>query len=80
LAFADRDTLARYLLGELSLEDCQRLENEYLRDDKVWETLITVENDLIDSYAQGGLSEQRRREFEQHYLDWKWPNCSWTVK
>lgn len=69
MAFADKDTLARYLLGELSLEDCERLENEYLGDDKVWETLTTVENDLIDSYAQGGLSEQQRRAFEQHYLD-----------
>jgi hypothetical protein len=51
------------------LEDRQRLESEYLADDTVWETLITVENDLIDSYVRGGLSEPQRREVEQHYLD-----------
>jgi hypothetical protein len=69
LAFADKDTLTRYLLGELSSEDRRRLENDSLADAKVWENLTTVENDLIDSYARGELSEQQRREFEQHYLD-----------
>lgn len=69
MAFTDKDTLARYLLGELCQEDRQRLENEYLADDKVWENLTTVENDLIDSYVRGDLSEQQRGEFEQHYLD-----------
>ena len=69
MAFTDKDTLAQYLLGELYQEDRQRLENEYLADDKVWENLTTVENDLIDSYVRGDLSERQCREFEQHYLD-----------
>ena len=69
LTFANKELLARYLLGELSAEDRQRLEKEYLADDEVWETLTAVENDLIDSYVRGDLSEEQRRQFEQHFLD-----------
>lgn len=69
LTFANKELLARYLLGELSAEDRQRLEREYLVDDEVWENLTAVENDLIDSYARGDLSEEQRRQFEQHFLD-----------
>jgi anti-sigma factor RsiW len=69
LAFADKDTLTRYVLGDLSPEDRQRLEEEYLADDAVWEQLGTVENDLIDSYVRGDLPEQHREQLEQHFLD-----------
>jgi polyhydroxyalkanoate synthesis regulator phasin len=69
LTFANKELLARYLLGELSAEDRQRLEKEYLADDEVWETLTAVEDDLIDSYVRGDLSEEQTRNFEQHFLD-----------
>lgn len=69
MTFANKELLARYLLGEISAEDRQRLEKECLADDEVWENLTAVENDLIDSYVRGELSEEQRRQFEQHFLD-----------
>jgi hypothetical protein len=69
LTFANKELLARYLLGELSAGDRQRLEKEFLADDEVWETLSAVENDLIDSYVRGDLPEEKKWQFEQHFLD-----------
>jgi anti-sigma factor RsiW len=69
LSLVDKETLTRYLLGELSPEDRGRLEKEYLANDELWESLTSAENDLIDSYVRGALPERERTQFEQHFLD-----------
>jgi len=65
----DKDRLVRYLLGDLAEADHQRLEKECLADDKLGETLSAIENDLIDAYVCGELSEKQRQQFEQNFLD-----------
>jgi hypothetical protein len=57
----------RYLLGDLPAEDRTRIEDEYFADSNRFEELVGAENDLIDSYARGTLSDSERRQFEQHY-------------
>jgi anti-sigma-K factor RskA len=69
LTVADKELLARYLLGDVSAEDRERLENAYLADDEIWESLTAVENDLIDAYVRGDLPERKKQQFEQHFLD-----------
>jgi hypothetical protein len=59
----------RYLLGDLPEADRQRVERECLADDELAEALTEVENDLIDSYACGELSDKQRLQFEKSFLD-----------
>jgi hypothetical protein len=60
--------LVRYLLGELSPPERERLEEEYFIHEDTWEALAATENDLIDSYAKGQLPDKERRQFEEYFL------------
>ena len=50
------DELVRYLLGQLSDEDTERLDEASIVDDEVAARLRIVETDLIDSYVRGKLT------------------------
>jgi len=60
--------MRRYFIGDLSQEEQERLEDLYLVDQAVFEELNAVEDDLIDSYVRGGLSQDETRKFEAAYL------------
>jgi len=62
------ELLARYLLGELSEEDQERVEQRYINDPAFYEELLAAEDDLIDSYAEGTLSQRERASFENHFM------------
>jgi anti-sigma factor RsiW len=67
----DRDTedvLKRYLLGWLEPEEQERLEKQLLTNDEYFEELLAAEDELIDSYVRGDLSEPERESFAQHFL------------
>jgi anti-sigma factor RsiW len=64
----DDQTLTRYLLGSLPEPEAERLDELSVTDDEVAEALRSVENDLIDAYAQGELDEPARAQFKAHYL------------
>ncbi len=64
----DHALMKRYLLGTASPEERTALENEYLSDADAFEELTAAENDLIDSYTRGKLSELDKQEFEKRYL------------
>jgi hypothetical protein len=61
--------MKRYFLGAASPEERTGLENKYFADAEIFEELLAVENDLIDSYARGRLSNLEKEQFEQHYLN-----------
>jgi hypothetical protein len=61
--------IGRYLLGQVSQEERDSFEDQYLADDDLFEELITAENDLIDSYVRGGLSKAEQGQFESHFLN-----------
>jgi hypothetical protein len=65
---SDQGTMKRYLLGSASPEERVDLENRYLSDASLFEKLTEAENDLIDSYVRGELSDFDRQEFERQYL------------
>jgi hypothetical protein len=54
-----------YLLGRLSDEDAQALEERYFRDPDLFERLTALETDLLDEYARGELAGQDRSDFER---------------
>ena len=62
------DLLKRYLLGRLEPEEQERLEKQLLTNDDYFEELSVAEDELIDSYVRGSLSEPDRERFVQHFL------------
>ena len=66
---ADNDEfLTRYLLGELSEEDQEAVEERYISEPEFYEKLLAAEDDLIDAFARSELSESRRQSFENRFL------------
>jgi hypothetical protein len=60
--------LIRYILGELSEREQVALEEQYFADDHFFEHILAVEDQLIDDYVNGSLSNEYRASFEQHLL------------
>lgn len=64
----EENVTRRYLLGQLSAEERQKVEEWYLAESDAFEELAATEDDLIDSYARGELVGPERQQFEQHYF------------
>ena len=64
----DDQQLVRYLLGLLSDEDAERLDELSIADDGLAWRLRAVENDLIDRYVGGTLDGETLERFESFYL------------
>lgn len=63
----DNQTPARqYLLGVLSEDEVARLEESYFSDDALFEDIETTEDELIDAYVRGQLSDRDRELFEKN--------------
>ena len=64
----DERTLRRYLLGELSDEEQSREEERFLTDKDYFERLLLVEDDLMDEYVSGALSQVDREKVGRRFL------------
>jgi hypothetical protein len=62
------ETNARYLLGELSEEESERIERRYIADRDFLDELLAVEDDLLDQYVGGELKGRQREKFEERLL------------
>jgi hypothetical protein len=60
--------LVRYLLGDLPEAEQEVVEAAYVVEGAAFEKLLAAEEDLIDAYVAGALSEPDRRRFEEHFL------------
>jgi len=58
----------KYLLGELSEPDSQQFEAAYFADDSRFERFVAVKEDLLDAYARGLLTGEKRQQFEKRFL------------
>ena len=63
-----KQTMMRYLLGELPEGERAAVEELYFADVRVFDELTRVETALVDDYVRGRLSVDTRRRFEQTYL------------
>lgn len=68
LDHSEQETIRRYLLGQASPEDSSKVEERLLADDEFYQELLIVEDELIDLYISGELSEPEREGFEPHFL------------
>jgi hypothetical protein len=57
-----------YLLGTLEQEEQDEVEARIVTDSEYFEELMVAEDELIDDYINGALSEQERDGFEHYFL------------
>lgn len=62
------EQIVRYLLGALSEQETERLDQLSIADDEFAGHLSAVENDLVDAYAKGELAGETLKQFEAGYL------------
>lgn len=60
--------LRRYLLGELSSDEEQKIEEQLLTDDNAIEQMLMVETELIDDYLANSLLPQQREKYQTLFL------------
>ena len=64
----DQNRIRRYLLGELSDGDRETIEQEILANEDVFDEILIAEEELADEYVAGTLSQEKRADFEEHFL------------
>lgn len=62
------DSIRGYLLGELSEPEREQVEQRLMSDDTLYERLLLAEDDLIDEYVSGTLSDGDRVKFSRRFL------------
>jgi hypothetical protein len=58
----------RYVLGDLTEDESQRLEEEYFVSDERFSQLLAVEEDLIEDFLRNRLGPGERERFEARFL------------
>lgn len=56
-----------YLLGTLDADRRTQFEERLLREPEVYEELLAAEEELIDDYVAGNLSELDQHQFDKHF-------------
>jgi DNA-directed RNA polymerase specialized sigma24 family protein len=69
---AQAEALIGYLLGTMSPDEQERIEERYFTDDDAYEELLATSDDLIHGYLVGALSDTEQRLFEAHFLASPW--------
>lgn len=64
----NKDSIRRYLLGEMSEQERERIEQRLLSDDDFYQQLLINEDDLVDEFVADALPEQERVKFSQRFL------------
>jgi hypothetical protein len=64
----DEKQAVRFLLGDLSEESRLKLEERFFKDDRFYEQLLAIQEELADDYVQDKLSASERVQFEKHFL------------
>jgi hypothetical protein len=63
-AAADDDLMRRFLLGQVTAEERDRVEERFMRDAVYFEALCALEHDLLVSHVRGELPASWRERFE----------------
>jgi hypothetical protein len=64
----EEQSMARYLLGAATEEQCVEMEERFLRDAEYLKQLRALECEIIDDYARGEMPAPERRSFERRAL------------
>ncbi|MGA2739285.1 MAG: hypothetical protein ABSG65_17830 [Bryobacteraceae bacterium] len=61
--------IVRYLLDELPPDEKRLFEQRYFLDDRLFESVCSIEEQLIRDYLRGEIPMDQRRRFEARYLE-----------
>jgi hypothetical protein len=64
-----QENLRLWLLGLLSQEQSESLEQRLITDNRVFDEISVVEDELIDEYLSDELSERERGAFESFFMN-----------
>ena len=64
----DQAKIRQYLLGHLSDEEQQKLEERLILEDDLFEELEISKGELVEEYCAGELPEKEHHWFALHYL------------
>src|SRR5216684_4191460 len=64
----EREEIRLYLLGHLTEEERERLEEQFVTDRDYQEEVLIVEEELIEDYLGDSLSAQDKERFTAHLL------------
>ena len=64
----DERTLRKYLLGDLSPQECEEIEGWLMSDDEAYDLLVAAEDDLIDDSLRSKLNRVDRHKFNARFL------------
>jgi hypothetical protein len=64
----DQERIRDYLLGHLSNEEQQKIEERLMVEDDLFEEFEISKGELIEKYRAGELKQQETNWFESHYL------------
>jgi hypothetical protein len=62
------EKIRQYLLGNLADDNRAEVEHRLLTEDEFFEELLISEDELVDEYFSGRLTEGEKRQFETHFL------------
>lgn len=60
--------IREYLLGRFTPEDGERLEERLMTDGEIYQELLVAEDELVDQYVAGQLSDSDTQSFETYFL------------
>ncbi len=64
----DEQPIVRFLLGEMPEDGRLLLEERLFTDDRFYEQVLAIQEELVDDYVQDKLSSSRRARFEEYFL------------
>ncbi len=64
----DQDIIRDYLLGRLSDDEQQKIEERLMLEDDFFDEFEASKDELVERYCASELGEKERRWFEGHYL------------
>lgn len=62
------EILTRYLLGDLTDDESEKIEERFLQDDSYFEEMLALEDELMYEYKQGNLTAKEEQLFEKRFL------------
>ena len=63
-----KNNIKTYLLGELDDARRNQLEERLLNDREMFEEVLISEDELVDQYLAGKLTDTEKKQFETHFL------------
>lgn len=64
----NKDLIRRFLLGDLTEQEREHVEQRLLSDDDLYQQLLMAEDELEDEFVCDALPEQERAKFSRHFL------------